>query len=207
MVIWMRRLVLAGIVLLSLLILAVPVAAGTVQGDIDYGSTSYIKVDITSGNPQLPTANNYPGWCVEKDVYIYIGPTYTFNLYSSLDEPVLGILVDWHRINWILNNKGSFTPAQIQDAIWYFDGGGVAKNALAQAALDDPASVNFVPQCGQVYALILEASGGDYQIIFVEDDTPSCTQAPEFPTLAVPMGTLVAVGYAVMTVRSRKTHE
>jgi hypothetical protein len=205
----MTRLVIAGVVLLFLLILAAPAAAElppSIYARVDFGRPgfSYVDVDIVNGGGEIPAANDYLGWCPDEPHVIYVPNYYTLTVYSSLNPPNLGIPVDWHRINWILNHKGSYSVSTIQEAIWSFDGTPpVLTNPLVQAALADPGSATYVPGCGEIYAIILYYGPGT-QVLFIEGNAPcEPIPAPEFPTIAFPAATLMALGYGVVTVKSR----
>lgn len=70
--------------------------------------------------------------------------------------------IDWPKINWIINNKGSYSAEYIQEAIWHFTNGYVP-NGLAIAA---EAHSDFYPQSGQKYIAIIDVSGK--QLTFIE---------------------------------------
>ena len=66
-------------------------------------------------------------------------------LYSSYDPgmPSYAMDPDWPKVNWILNNKGTATIIDIQQAIWYFINGG--HDPDNQAGLDLVAGANENP--------------------------------------------------------------
>jgi hypothetical protein len=104
---------------------------------------------------------NWTGWCADKETLIESYVWYQGYVYCSYSPPNrYGI--EWPKINWIINNKGSYSVEYIQDAIWHFTNG-YAPNGLAMAAEAHP---NFCPQSGQKYIAIIDIPGK--QLTFIE---------------------------------------
>jgi hypothetical protein len=212
-----------GILLLFAVLALVSVASAAlpyspVKASIasDY-ATSYFKVDVTSGvTPELPNGI-YSGWCTDFDHGISLLTPYTFKAYSSLNASSFASgmpSAQWKKINYILNNKNADWKIT-QAAIWHYDGdsgalypahgevSGYSHSAYdAYIATVDANGAKFVPSCGQLYAVILYKKG--IQVVIVERPTPECHNAPEFPTLALPVAMVIGVVGAVQFVRTRK---
>ncbi len=151
------------------------------------GATTYFDLNLTNV-PVAPEGDDpyevwdgiWPTWCADKHHLIYYNQYYDFEMYSSYDydnwstglqtymdtHGPNGEGVEWDKINWILNNKGTYTAGQIQDAIWWFTDGYGTQNALALLA--DQEGAGFLPGAGELMALILYKPG--VQIIFSEVD-------------------------------------
>ena len=154
-------------------------------------------------DPYKVEDGTWPGWCADFFHVIYYQPNgqywyYDFQMYSFYDSSAwpTGLQtfmnthgpdsdgdgnpgpVEWDKINWILNNKGTYTAEQVQNAIWWFTNGGESgtnnsgepapqsPNALAQEA--NLYGDGFIPGPGELMALILYKSGT--QVIFIEVD-------------------------------------
>jgi hypothetical protein len=119
----------------------------------------------------------WPGWCVDSNVYIYLGVTYFVDLYNSYDPELPELVRDdeqWEYINYIINHKHpDATSKDILAAIWYFadetpNYWGFFTD-LSQAMVDDALAngEGFVPTTGQILAIIVDA-GPSVQVTFVE---------------------------------------
>jgi hypothetical protein len=146
----------------------------TIYADIQNpGSASYWGVEIITGSGDA-SAGMYLGWCIDKVCYITEGK-HTFEVipyYDTANIPSDETGNYWNQINYILNNPGSYTPGQIQDAIWYFSND-IAYGSLGAAAkaLVDDANANgasFLPRTGDWMAVILYIEGK--QTIIIEID-------------------------------------
>jgi hypothetical protein len=175
--------------------------------DVDVISVTGSSDEIAAGT------NNWLGWCVHSGETIGAS-THTFTVYSSLNPGSLPATYQgyqWDKINYILNHKGSASMKAIQAAIWTYNGGvptytpyntwddGADYAALIADAEDNGGG--YVPGPGEKYAAILYKEGS--QLIFIEVPIPY-TNVPEFPTLAVPVGLMVGMVYAVSVAKGRK---
>jgi hypothetical protein len=177
---------------------------------------SYFNIDVTSGvTPELPVGM-YAGWCTDFNHPVAL-TSYVFTAYSSLDTASFNPgmpSANWNKINYMLNNKNADWRIT-QAAMWHYDGlsavpypehgiiSGYSHSEYdAYIASVDANGANFVPSCGQLYAVILYKPG--VQVVIVEMPTPECHDAPEFPTLALPVAMLIGVVGAVQFIRTRK---
>jgi hypothetical protein len=107
----------------------------------------------------------WAGWCADKETYIETYEWYQGYVYCSYNPPNL-YNIDWPKINWIINNKGTYSADYIQDAIWHFTNG-YTPNGLAMAAEAYP---NFCPQAGQKYIAIIDVPGKQHTFIEIPVD-------------------------------------
>jgi hypothetical protein len=150
-----------------------------------------VTLDGFSGNYSVYTGTPpYVGWCLEDHTKVPSGGPPNgaplIALYSSYDPPTAlktfadsaapnyQATVPWDKLNYLLNNKGTATPDDVQAAIWWLFWGdfnpspdpGVPPATVAAKALADAANTNganFVPAPGQIIAVILatlNAQGG-----------------------------------------------
>lgn len=139
----------------------------------DESNLQFTSVVFSGMGASFDVKNNTPyiGWCVER----LSGPdpdgkTFSVNLYSSYD-PNLPVnltqwgarTIPWDKINWVLNNKGSYSPRAIAGAVWGLVEGsdpGVDPNSAALIAAADANGGGFVPVAGQKVAVILTNGSG-----------------------------------------------
>jgi hypothetical protein len=203
-------LILAVIFLVSVASAALP---ASVTASITHpGADSYFNVDITSGgNTALPTMNGYLGWCADSHM-IGLGGGTTFTPYDMRYETAPIHSADWNRINWILNHKNGAMKGSIQQAIWYFDHGRIStswapydetevQNLITDATNNGATYVPTAP--GLKYAVVLY-NRETLQPVFVEATIPKPPDAPEFPTLALPVAMLVGLVGVIYAIRSRE---
>lgn len=155
----------------------------TVFGAYPTGWPSYFKTVLTNlpagtYSPPIAEGAQCVGWCVDNTgsgSTIQTGTPFTTYMYDSYNLPVSlpgGWPVqpwmndpDWPYVNWIINNKGSATPQQIQAAIWYFVDGGYPPYpggdpvvvGLIDGALNNPDGSNYVPPAGQTPPALIAA--------------------------------------------------
>jgi hypothetical protein len=208
----MRKLLVSGIFVIAIFALVSAASAAlpaTVEATIIHpGAVSYWDVNIISGgNSELPNGL-YVGWCADSQLGLDQG-THLFEVYSSLaSNPTSISSANWHKINYILNHKGSADMYTIQAAIWYYDGGivpwGLVDSvALAQLIADaDANGGSYTPGPGDVYAVILW-NGKAYQSILIEVPIPDIP-VPEFPSVALPVSMILGIVFTVHIIRSRK---
>jgi hypothetical protein len=117
----------------------------------------------------------YNSFCADPNVSINVGP-YDGYAFSSLNVPGLPASyqgLPWGKLNWIANNMGSYSAADVQDAIWYTIGtnpGVGANNALAMAASSQG---SFIPTVGDWAVVVLDAEvegSDDLQLVIVRVD-------------------------------------
>jgi hypothetical protein len=222
-IIAMRRNSFRVILVLSLLALVSVVSAGlpsVATGNVISGSTSYWDITFSSTNP-LPSGMQYnrayPGWSLDSTSEISPDAN-TFQIYSSLvPVPATIPAVNWNKINYIINNKGTADKYAIQAAIWHYGGNAIPQDypAFDQQECDkliaaaDTNGETFVPTTEQKYVVILYApvSGSNtlkemYRLIIVELPFPFIP-APEFPSLALPVGMMLGIAGSVYYIKGR----
>lgn len=125
-------------------------------------SESYFNIELKNVGPGYDIYDgNWTGWCADKETLIESYVWYQGYIYCSY-SPSNRYGIEWPKINWIINNKGSYSAEYIQDAIWHFTNG-YTPNGLAMAA---EAHSDFYPQSGQKYITIIDVPGK--QLTFIE---------------------------------------
>jgi len=129
-----------------------------------YFRTHLTNVPAGAWSPPIAEGADCVGWCVDNTgpySTIWTETPYRTYMYDSYSLPTSlpgGWPVqpwmtdpDWPKVNWILNNKGSATPQQIQDAIWGFVDGGYGGSDPVVLNLIAGANANplYVPPAGQ----------------------------------------------------------
>jgi hypothetical protein len=140
--------------------------------------------NLPPGEYNVVNMDLYTMWCFEEGPIIYVGtyegnaPQYSAVLYSSYDAGLPDEFQDedWDLVNWIINHKGDYPTATAQDfqeAIWYYkDGGATPTNPIGQQIIADAAMYgeNFIPEAGQLCAVILDVTDPNVQDVFIEVD-------------------------------------
>jgi hypothetical protein len=204
-------------------IFALPAAAADPQPPLQLVTVSLTvqyQPDPSSYRMNIFIDGNGPkaGWCINKPLDIIDDWEYTATLYdyfgryqdqqsqSLLDANALYILnsVDWNEIAYILNNKGSYTATDLQDAIWYFTHNltyaalSVNAKKIVDAAAQNP---NFVPTAAEIRPIICfvkdnpysdEPVTADVQPVFFEYQG----RIPNFPVPELPSLALFGLGLA-----------
>lgn len=192
------------------------------------GPNAYWSVDVAPPgvSPELPASNGMGGFCTDPNHGLGNGD-YVFTAYSSLNEgsfPSGMPTANWKKVNYILNNEYAADWRITQAAIWHYDGMSAAEYPSATGVrpydsvtnpsgykLDDYKAyihqvdlhgANFIPRCGEYYAIILYKP--DLQEVIVRGQTDRCDNTPEFPTLALPVAMLIGVVGMAQYVRSKK---
>ena len=137
-----------------------------------YFRTHLTNVPVGTWSPPIAEGADCVGWCVDNTPpgqYIDTGVPYKTYLYDSYNLPTTlpgGWTAqpwmsdaDWPKVNWILNNKGSATPTQIQNAIWKFIDGGYSGSDPVVLALIAGANANpdYKPPAGQTPPAVIAA--------------------------------------------------
>ena len=146
----------------------------TVTIEVFSGYGSFFDTVLTNVPPGYDVTNKcYRGWCVDRRNTISFSPdTHQVNLYSSLYPPPGLGNEKWNMVNYILNHKQG-AAADIQQAMWYFvnlEDGYTPSRTTAKAIVNDTLAngANFVPQVGQVLAIICYTMDTDSQITIIE---------------------------------------
>jgi hypothetical protein len=151
-------------------------APGTAGGYIDA-----ILSDIPAGYDLYN--GTWPSYCFDRNVDIYIGQSYTMDVYSSLyPENMPSYLAnnDWSRANWIMNHLdyySGYTWADIQGAMWLLDV--PAWDGTAQAGMPALNTLAFAQQMHDDAVAALGANdvyapppGGWAAVVFGHDTEP-----------------------------------
>ena len=116
----------------------------------------------------------WPGWCVEKTVYIRTGKLYSRQVVSSQDTanlPDRAKNVNWQLVNYMINNKSpKASTTDIQNAIWHVLGYiGMPSDPDAKAMIVKAKKYgkNFRPTYGDSVAVIYLSATG-VQLVFLE---------------------------------------
>jgi hypothetical protein len=126
------------------------------------GSESYFNIEFKNIGFGYDIYDGiWIGWCADSETTIETNEWYQGYTYCSYSPPNR-YNIDWPKINWIINNKDSYSADYIQNAIWHFTNG-FALNGLAIAA---ETHSNFCPQPGQKYIAIIDVTGK--QLTFIE---------------------------------------
>ncbi len=187
---------------------------------------SYWAVQVTQPDtiaPVLLEKQSYLGWCIEQGVYLTNPFDKDFNAYSSLyssssfpaGSNAQAIGSNWQKINWVLNNDNGGTVAcpsydyRIkQAAIWQLAGQPATYGEISgydtscfNAYMASIPATYWVPVTGK-FAVILYNDASTQEII-IEEQRDSNT-APEFPTIALPVGMIIGVVGLVYVVKKRE---
>ncbi|HYE76738.1 MAG TPA: hypothetical protein VEI97_02020 [bacterium] len=137
------------------------------------GPASYFLTSLLGVGPgyAVQSGSAYTGWCVDLFHFITPGVTYSGHLYSSVGGVLPANLQDddWDLVNYLINHKQG-TRDDIQNAIWYFIGGGgypSDPDAQAMIAAAQAHGEGFVPGPSQKTAIIVDA-GPTVQITIIE---------------------------------------
>jgi hypothetical protein len=137
------------------------------------GPTYGTYFDLTILNTDL--AGTYADWCIDTDLQISPGTTYTANVYSTYGENYyptnLEFPGNFDKLNYLINNYAvggtcggnTLSWKEIQTAIWHFmedsTPPNVGANPTSVTCIVDDVEQNgegFVPTCGEKIAIILE---------------------------------------------------
>jgi hypothetical protein len=154
----------------------------SVNMDLSAGTTTYLTVtlsDVPSGYSVHDGV--YQAWC--GDVLFNQATGVSVYLYSTLSTSLPASLssIDWSAVNYVLNNKGSFSSLQLQEAIWCITNGAESLddsvNNLAATAI----AANYQPSSDDILGVICVTSdyplSGSAQPIIIE------LQPPATPTI------------------------
>jgi hypothetical protein len=136
------------------------------------GANSYIDSWLSDVPDGLDVTNEkYNGWCVDMAHDIFEAQYYSSYVFSSYDPNLTGRMQSdhWDEVNYIINHKQG-TNVDVQEAIWYFIGGGGPPSTQEGQAMVDDATANgegFVPTVDESLVLIMY-SGEDVQVTIIE---------------------------------------
>ena len=141
------------------------------------GSSKYAKLGLNLskvGDGFDVWNGHWPGWCVEKTVYIRTGKLYSAKVVSSQDTanlPDRAKNVNWQLVNYIINNKHpKATTTDVQNAVWHVLGYIGAPSDKEAKWMVNKAKANgkgFRPTYGDSVAAIFLSNVGT-QLVFLE---------------------------------------
>jgi hypothetical protein len=197
----------------------------TAKGTHTASGPSYWAVQVTAPDvisPILLEKKSYLSWCYDQQGtlpdpfnrnFVAYSSLYPYSTYptGSVAEQIDG---DWYKINWILNNPNNCGVSNTYDykitqaSIWK-----VAGQPTTHGEIDgyDTTCFNtyyasipthFAVQIGDKYAVILYSKDNSQEII-VEEEKDGNT-APEFPSIALPVGMLIGIVGLVYVVKKRE---
>ena len=170
----------AGLILLWAAALPIPSQAqfnlpeSTVDFTLFWNEVSNSDV-VLSGVPEGHDVSNetYLGWCVEMAVDVELEVLFEGRLFNLNEAPTEFGGIDWNRILYILNHKQG-GRGDVQLAIWFFTDENndlsPAAMAMVQAAIDEGA--NYVPQPGDIGAVLLLPANANIQVMIIEVPVP-----------------------------------
>lgn len=135
--------------------------------------TAFFRTRFFDVPPGLTIQNevDYSGWCV--DLFHNIPPPrlHTGRLWSTYDNALPAHLLDddWDLVNYLLNNRQGAVE-EVQEALWYFvGGGGYPYSTVAQEMVEDALAngEGFVPGPGEKIAIVVDPVQ-DIQITIIE---------------------------------------
>lgn len=154
------------------------------------GAPAYFPTVTVEGGILTPPEGSLPylGWCVDNDHTINQNTDYIANVYSSYEDLTALNLVEFPEnldlVNWILNQGfvgqtspggyGTYTYGDVQRAIWELVEDSLSTNGLGSWDADrvdeilaaaDASGEGFVPQCGDIVAVLLVPVNGSQIII------------------------------------------
>ncbi|NER11508.1 hypothetical protein SAMN06265375_103127 [Muriicola jejuensis] len=157
------------------------------------GMDSYFTINI---NDSDLAGENIPAWCIDVDRSLGVDHTFVADVYSSTESlpDLFENPENFDLINWIINQQyigkpspsgGNYTFGDVQWAIWELiddvncvacaflgDGWSVTKGQeIVDAALASPEAEGFVPDCGQLIAIVLIPQDNS-QPIFITLEVP-----------------------------------
>jgi len=168
-------LMLSGI-LLTTALAAYPISDVTMY--VVDGTESYFVITL-SGIPagEEISDGDFLGWCVDRNHVMPREEDLPVVLYSSLNPPESLMGLEWDKVNYLLNNKDSYSVDDIQHAIWHFTGWWYYENLQPSVqAIVDEVNTNgdgYVPGPGDVLAVIC-VPDTEAQMAIVELSPPRC---------------------------------
>jgi hypothetical protein len=144
-----------------------------------YGTDSYFDITLSMVPAGYDVTNGvYAGWCIDSDVIMNQTTVFSVMLHSTCDHPTDPAVIEWDKVNYILNNKPpTATRLDIQYAIWHYanlEEGWTPLTTPTSIAIVADAEANgtdFVPEMGEVVAVLCYPEGIDYY-----DQTPPYVQ-------------------------------
>jgi len=113
-------------------------------------SDYYLKVKFSDGSGDIQSDTLYYGWCAHSGLNGIPRPLDEMFAYCTLELDTY-----WNKINWIVNNRSTYTKMEVQNAIWhYIHGMSVSGDAQTLVGAADLHS-DFCPGIGDKYIVLL----------------------------------------------------
>jgi hypothetical protein len=140
------------------------------------GTNSYFIANLSNVPAGLDVTNGvYPGWCIQRFVHMPRSTNLQVRLYDSYDPALPAAFQDpdWDKVNWILNNKDGYSMATIQWAIWnLIDESDISARPSSQTLVASAVD-GFIPQSGDIIAIVAVPERTDAQCSIIELRIPS----------------------------------
>ncbi|MFA5102301.1 MAG: SdrD B-like domain-containing protein [Candidatus Thermoplasmatota archaeon] len=138
------------------------------------GTDSWFDFTIYDVPPGYDITDDiYPGWCVQQLKEMEEGPNHPVKLKSCYADDLQNGFenINWTAINYIINHKQGKNRLSVQRAIWNFtDNLDNTGYPGAQAIVNDTMinGPGYVPQAGEILAVVVEGAEGALQLAFLE---------------------------------------
>ena len=172
------------------------------------GTESYYETLLSNVPSGYDVTNRtYLGWCVDRRCVMPRSPaTHQVTLFSSCNPPSDLAGQKWDMVNYVLNHRQGVAE-DVQQALWYFVNlvGNYSPSSPTAWSMINDANLNgegFVPETGQVIAVICYTTDPKTQITIVEVDNPP--PIPEFQSFLVLSPFMIATLLAVIVYRRKR---
>jgi len=172
------------------------------------GTESYYETLLSNVPSGYDVTNRtYLGWCVDRRCVMPRSPaTHQVTLFSSCNSPSDLAGQKWDMVNYILNHRQGVAE-DVQQALWFFVNlvGNYSPSSPTAWIMVNDANLNgegFVPETGQVIAVICYTTDSKTQITIIEVDNPP--PIPEFQSFLVLSPFMIATLLAVIACRRKR---
>ncbi len=172
------------------------------------GTESYFETLLSDAPSGYDVTNRtYLGWCVDRRCVMPRSPvTHQVTLFSSCNPPSDLAGQKWGMVNYVLNHRQGVAE-DVQQALWYFVNlvGSYSPSSPTALSMVEDANLNgegFVPETGQVVAVICYTTDSEAQITIFEVDNPP--PIPEFQSFLVLSPFMIATLLAVIICRRKR---
>ena len=157
----------------------------TVDFTLQWNEVSNSDVVLSGVDTGYDVENQtYLGWCVDMEVDVQLDVLFEGSVLNLSEAPAPFEGFDWNRILYILNHKQG-GRGDVQLAIWFFTDENSylpeAALAMVQDAMEN--GEGYVPQTGEIGAILLLPSNANIQVMIFEvpmpeGDTDVCIPPP-----------------------------
>ena len=172
------------------------------------GTESYYETLLSNVPSGYDVTNRtYLGWCVDRRCVMPRSPaTHQVTLFSSCNPPSDLAGQKWDMVNYVLNHRQGVAE-DVQQALWFFVNlvGNYSPSSPTAWIMIEDANLNgegFIPETGQVVAVICYTTDSKTQITIIEVDNPP--PIPEFQSFLVLSPFMIATLLAVIVCRRKR---